>query len=480
MSAALFLLLPVLAQEPAPAPSPTPAAQEPAAQAPAPAESPATPAASPAPDAPRVAGKDVPWPKRTKSVTPIYPAAAQAIGQRGIVIVQLLVGADGKVVSADVVRSVPPFDEPALAAVRQWEYEITRVNGQPVPVLATIPITFALRLPDVTRESGVPEMRQGIPPPFPGQAQDKLPARATAELLLEADGTVREAAITAGDPPFSEALLQAVRTWAFVPLSSSGRVSLDVEATFSGGKEGQRVQLRLFGLREVPSATSVAGLPPSPPPAAPASAAPASPPPTSPAPPASTTADPAPQAAAPASTAPSSAPPPPATAPAAREPARPPATPPTAGAPPGRPAPAGVAPPATAQGRTAPPVEVEVVPGAPPPRPTDTTLMETGVSAVRDVVLTEGVPDLTSGRRPMVPPLARMEGLTGQVEVRFVVEASGATSNIEIAGPERLREAARQTVGSWTFRRSSTERLFLVTTIDYGAETARAAVKRQS
>jgi TonB family protein len=123
---------------------------------------------------------------------------------------------------------------------------------------------------------------------------------------------------------------------------------------------------------------------------------------------------------------------------------------------------------------------VDVVPGAPPPKPTDTSIMETGVSAVRDVVLTEGVPDLTSGRRPLVPPLARMEGLTGQVEVRFVVEASGATSNIEIAGPERLKEAARQTVGSWTFRRTSTERLFLVTTIDYGAETARAAVKRQS
>jgi outer membrane biosynthesis protein TonB len=71
-----------------------------------------------------------------------------------------------------------------------------------------------------------------------------------------------------------------------------------------------------------------------------------------------------------------------------------------------------------------------------------------------------------------------MEGATGQVEVKFVVEASGATSNIEISGPDRFKEAARQTVGYWTFRRTSTERLFLVTTIDYGEETARAAVKR--
>src|SRR5262245_39335963 len=289
MSVPVLLLLPLLVQEPAPAPSPTVAPQAPATAPAASAPAPAAPAAA---DAPRVAGKDVPWPKRTKSVTPIYPAAAQAVGQRGIVIVQLLVGTDGKVVSADVVRSVPPFGEPALTAVRQWEYEITRVNGEPVAVQLTIPITFALRLPDVTRESGVPEMRQGVAPPFP-QGQSKLPARVTAELMLESDGSVKEAAITAGDPPFTEALLQAVRTWAFVPLASGGRVSLDVEATFTGGKEGQRVQLRLFGLKEGTATATAAAAPhtapaqppPSPQPSAPAPAPSAAPTPAATAPP---------------------------------------------------------------------------------------------------------------------------------------------------------------------------------------------------
>jgi TonB family protein len=128
----------------------------------------------------------------------------------------------------------------------------------------------------------------------------------------------------------------------------------------------------------------------------------------------------------------------------------------------------------------APGPAVEVVPGPAPARPTDTSRLETGISAVRDVTLSEGVPDLTGGRRPLVPPLARMEGVTGQVEVRFIVEASGSTSNLELAGPDRLKEAARQTVSSWTFRRSSTERLFLVVTIEYGAEAARGQVKRQS
>jgi hypothetical protein len=72
-----------------------------------------------------------------------------------------------------VVRSVPPFDEAATAAVRQWEYEVTRVDGKPVPVRLTVPITFALRLPPMTRASGVPELRLGAAPrcrPSPGHA----------------------------------------------------------------------------------------------------------------------------------------------------------------------------------------------------------------------------------------------------------------------------------------------------------------------
>jgi TonB family protein len=421
MSLPVLLLLPLLAQDPSPAPSPAP------------------PAASPAADAVRVAGKDVPWPKRTKSVTPAYPAQAQAMGQRGIVIVQLLVGPDGKVVSAEVVRSVPPFDEAALVAVRQWEYDVTRVDGQPVPVQLTIPITFALRLPAVTREQGVPELRQGVAPAFPAGQSPRQPARVNAELTIDSEGQVREAAITAGDPPYTEALLQAVRTWAFLP-PGHDRATMEVEATFdAGAKEGQRVALRIYGLRQLAAAAATAA--PTPAPAPGLAAAPPEVP--------RAVSAPAPATAAPVAA------------------ARPPVTAPPVATPP-----AGTA--------SAPAVEVVPGPVAAPARPSDTASMNPGVSAVRDVSLAEGVPDLTSGRRPQVPPVARMAGVTGQVEVRFVVEASGATSNVEVAGPDRLKEAARQTVSSWMFRRASTERLFLVVTIDYGGESARAVVKRQT
>src|SRR5262245_24875956 len=111
---------------------------------------------------PKVAGADVPAPKRTKSVRPQYPPEAQAVGMRGIVILELIVGPDGKVVSARVTRSVPPFDEAALAAVRQWEYEVTKVDGKPVSVLVTVPIEFKMNMPEMARAEGIPELRQGV------------------------------------------------------------------------------------------------------------------------------------------------------------------------------------------------------------------------------------------------------------------------------------------------------------------------------
>jgi outer membrane biosynthesis protein TonB len=95
---------------------------------------------------------------------------------------------------------------------------------------------------------------------------------------------------------------------------------------------------------------------------------------------------------------------------------------------------------------------------------------------VRGIQLGESVPDLVSGRRPVVPPLARLNTVIGKVLVRFAVDASGATSNVEAEGPDPLREAARQAVASWIFRRTKADRIRLEATFDYGAEAATATV----
>jgi TonB family protein len=390
----------------------------------------------------RVAGSEVPAPKRIKFVSPEYPADAQARGLRGIVILELIIDKEGKVASAMVTRSVPPFDEAALAAVRRWEYEVTRVAGKPVPVRLSVPITFTMPIPRVSRQEGIPELVQGINPVYPS-GEDRS-ASAVAELTVEASGQVAEIEITGGDPAFADALMGALRTWRFAPGGSGATVAFRVEADFVPASKGgtARVELRLAGLRR--SETAAVLLPPEP----------------SPAP----TPEPSP---APTPAAPAAVPSPPPALPPAPLPS------PTAATP--SPALRGDAtvpsgPPIEVLGPLPAPVSPQAAPAPPPEMP---------VSAIRDVALSAGVPDLMKGRRPVVPPLARLASATGTVDVRFAVDASGASSVQEVTGPDLLKEAARQAVASWVFRRTTADRLHLVASFVYGAAAANATVRRE-
>ena len=430
-------------------------------------QEPASPPAavpSPAPAAPsnvKVAGLEVPAPRRTRFVSPVFPLEAQAAGQRGIVIIELVIDEAGKVSTADVLRSVPPFDEAALTAARQWEYEITKVDGKPVPVRLTVPITFALKLPDMTREAGIPELRQGATPGFPIGA--KGPAKVVADVTLQPDGTVAEAAIKEGDSPYAEAMLLTLRTWRFASEAEAPPVAFQVRAEFVPGPP-PRVNLKLSGLRtaerrpaDMPTAAATPALPT-----------------IAPSPSAVATPAPAPAAPAPATPAPATPPPAPA-APALATPTPAPATPPSPVVP--TPPPVEVIPggPASAP---SPAPGTAATPGTPATPPSAAPRNEPGVSAVRDVALGPGVPDLTKGRRPVAPPLARMSSLSGAVQVQFSVDASGSPSIQSVNGPDLLKEAARQAVATWSFRRTSAERLYLVATFNYDGDKAQAEVKR--
>jgi TonB family protein len=420
-------------------------------------------------DAPLQAGSGgVPVPKRTKTVKPEYPPEAQARGVGGIVILELVIDTAGKVAAVQVIRSVPPFDEAAVSAAQQWEYEVTKVNGKPVSVRLTVPISFLVKLPEIKRQDGIPELRQGSTPAFPPDAHES--ASVTAELTLDADGQVADAQVVTGGMPWTAALLQALRTWRFAADGTNAIVSFRVEADFVAGSKGTppRVDLRLTGLRRSES------LPPSQassPPAAPAASVPAA-----------GGAVPAPATAAPAPTASPAPSPAPLTAGEAGSPANPaPTTGPSPGPSPAaapapaaspvpRPSPAAGSPPASTETMTAPAPDT-------PPGPVPAPVVESGVSAIRDVGLSEGVPDLARGRRPSPPPLARMAGATGTVEVRFAVNAAGITTVQSVTGPDILKPSAEQTVASWVFRRTSAMRLHLLAVFTYGRDAASAAVR---
>jgi periplasmic protein TonB len=61
-----------------------------------------------------------------------------------VVILECVVDTLGHVQEARVLRGIPLLDEAALAAVRQWVYSTTLVDGVPVPVVMTVTVTFRL------------------------------------------------------------------------------------------------------------------------------------------------------------------------------------------------------------------------------------------------------------------------------------------------------------------------------------------------
>jgi TonB family protein len=95
-------------------------------------------------EAVRVGGKVRP-PTKTKNVTPEYPEAARSSRVQGMVIIEAVIGADGKVAEAKVLRSVPQLDDAAVAAVKQWEFTPTLLNGKAVPVVMTVTVNFKLK-----------------------------------------------------------------------------------------------------------------------------------------------------------------------------------------------------------------------------------------------------------------------------------------------------------------------------------------------
>ena len=90
-------------------------------------------------------GGQIRAPERLGYVAPVYPVVAREARIQGVVIIEAIIGADGRVTNARVLRSLPFLDEAALAAVRQWTYKATTLNGVPVPVIMTVTVNFQLQ-----------------------------------------------------------------------------------------------------------------------------------------------------------------------------------------------------------------------------------------------------------------------------------------------------------------------------------------------
>ena len=89
-------------------------------------------------------GDEIARPRKIRDVRPVYPQPAMSARVGGNVLIEATIGVDGKVHNARVLRSIALLDQAALDAVRQWEFEPSRLNGEAVAVTMVIIVTFAL------------------------------------------------------------------------------------------------------------------------------------------------------------------------------------------------------------------------------------------------------------------------------------------------------------------------------------------------
>jgi protein TonB len=77
-------------------------------------------------------------------VQPLYPPLARQTRISGTVKLHAIIGKNGAVEQLQVVSGHPLLVQSALDAVRQWRYQPTLLNGDPVEVDTEIDVIFSL------------------------------------------------------------------------------------------------------------------------------------------------------------------------------------------------------------------------------------------------------------------------------------------------------------------------------------------------
>ena len=200
-----------------------------------------------APGALRVGG-NIKTPTKIRDVRPVYPPIAQSARVTGVVVLEVLVGPDGHVQEAQVLRSIPLLDGAAIDAVKQWQFTPTLLNGVAVPVIMTVTVNFALQgqasieVPqEVAPESPkarvdgarrqAPVLIKDVKPRYTPEAmRERIEGNVQVEAVIGVDGTVTSARAIKGDPMLTESAVEAVRQWLFEPIPAP--YTTTIELTF--------------------------------------------------------------------------------------------------------------------------------------------------------------------------------------------------------------------------------------------------------
>jgi len=144
---------------PPPAPPPAPPPPEPAVEAPPPPPPPVPgPPDKPSWQATTLLGEGsvgaaeisgdrmLPAVGEKGNLPPGYPPLSAELGEQGEVVVHVVIGVDGSVIAADVMRTsgYPRLDQATVAALKKWHFTPAVQNGLAVPSEEVFPVRFRL------------------------------------------------------------------------------------------------------------------------------------------------------------------------------------------------------------------------------------------------------------------------------------------------------------------------------------------------
>ena len=89
-------------------------------------------------------GGNVQQAKLVRQPHPVYPPLAKQARIQGVVKLSAIIAKDGTIQHLEVISGHPLLIPAALEAVKQWVYQPTLLNGEPVEVVTQIDVNFTL------------------------------------------------------------------------------------------------------------------------------------------------------------------------------------------------------------------------------------------------------------------------------------------------------------------------------------------------
>jgi TonB family protein len=204
-----------------------------------------------------LSGKEFLLPKLMKSVSPEYPWGALRAKVTGAVIVEAVVGVDGRITSTRILKSIPALDQAAADAVKNWVYEPLLVDSKPRPRVITVAIDFSVSRRSVKANLTPAKPIRQVSPVYPEEARkSNIEGIVVLGFTVGDDGRVKEVTVLGSVPGLDQAAIDAIKEWQYAGALYRGKPISYSTTTF--------IKFSLYASKERPESNAAPGTSPAP------------------------------------------------------------------------------------------------------------------------------------------------------------------------------------------------------------------------